>query len=999
MNSLLIVILYLLAASVLFLFGMILFVRNRRSPSGGAVAFSAWAVLSALWSGSIILSLLLPNQAQSLLWIKIAFIFAAGSYIAFWRFAEGYSGKAPRKRLWFEWSLVIAISLGLMTLVWSNDQHHLFWNAIQFTQQDGLLRPTFVPGKLFILWPAYITLINLIILHIFLRILRHSPDHLKASINLSVGIILPMTISLAAFNGLIPFSPFESYSLGLLFAALIYARVIFRFGLFDILPLNSDDLLNHLSDGIIVINIQGNIAKINPVACQLLEIDPSVKGKSILPYLQSLPIFRDMLQKSLGTNTRLKNELTLLTGEQKQYYDVQLTPLTLPDGRVSGHAISLRDITPYRQIEDALRKSEVNLDLVITSTNLGTWDFNWRTKVSTFNQQFADMLGYSLEEVSRIHAKRIGLIHPDDLLHVKQIFKEEEYSRDIHQVEYRLQKKDGCYLWVLDIGQIIQWDDDESPLRSIGIYLNISEKKEREEHISHLLYRNQFHLLQMEALRAINEEISSELHLPPLLNSILKKARNLLNASVGEIAFYNEATGNLDIVISEFEGIDVQPATTQKLGEGILGYVAQTRAPLIVENYGLWENRSPQYAGLNDYHAISVPLLAGDDLVGAISIGRSLSKKSFTEADVRLLGLFSVQATIAIRNARLFEQAKQRAAEAETLSEAGATVAESLRMEEAIQQILKQLERVIKHNSATVQILQDDYVEVIGERGLPQGKSLLGTRFYLSENAPSARVINQRQPVLSGDTSHDFEKVIYTQETKPFLGVPLIVQERVIGVLAIYNHVSNSFTTKQVHLVQAFANQVAIVIENARLFERVEKLAITDPLTGLLNRRYFFELFENEVERAKRYHLPFSILLMDIDHFKLVNDYHGHQVGDQVLQKTALKIKDCLREVDVLARYGGEEFIALLPNTDPEQALLSAERLRCVIENMLFETTTDTLKITLSLGVAGFDLAQSGSVDVLLAHADKALYQAKQLGRNQVVVSDTHNSGQTIPLG
>jgi two-component system cell cycle response regulator len=168
--------------------------------------------------------------------------------------------------------------------------------------------------------------------------------------------------------------------------------------------------------------------------------------------------------------------------------------------------------------------------------------------------------------------------------------------------------------------------------------------------------------------------------------------------------------------------------------------------------------------------------------------------------------------------------------------------------------------------------------------------------------------------------------------------------------------------------------------------ERLTRLSVTDELTGLHNRRHFRERFELEVRRATRYYHPLSVIMLDIDHFKRVNDTHGHPVGDEVLQRLGHIIEEHLRETDIKARYGGEEFIMALPETTPEIARRIADRLRESIEEEVFETEAGPLSITASLGVA----SGLGDLDAesLVNQADKALYRAKRDGRNRVILYD-----------
>jgi two-component system, cell cycle response regulator len=170
--------------------------------------------------------------------------------------------------------------------------------------------------------------------------------------------------------------------------------------------------------------------------------------------------------------------------------------------------------------------------------------------------------------------------------------------------------------------------------------------------------------------------------------------------------------------------------------------------------------------------------------------------------------------------------------------------------------------------------------------------------------------------------------------------------------------------------------------------ELLLELSNTDHLTGLFNRRFLMEALDKEVQRSRRKDGQVALLLLDIDHFKRVNDTHGHLQGDVVLQKVALHIQKELRSYDIAARYGGEEFVAVLPDTSLKEAFNVADRIRLSVQGMRFAGSLSNERVTVSLGVALFPSPCFDDIDGLLRSADEALYQAKERGRNRVIISD-----------
>jgi len=223
--------------------------------------------------------------------------------------------------------------------------------------------------------------------------------------------------------------------------------------------------------------------------------------------------------------------------------------------------------------------------------------------------------------------------------------------------------------------------------------------------------------------------------------------------------------------------------------------------------------------------------------------------------------------------------------------------------------------------------------------------------------------------------------------------VPLVLRERVVGVLFLQDCVQpRDWTIDDVSMLGSLADNLSVAIENAELHQEREQQAVTDGLTGVANRRSFNETFTREFERARRYGEPLSLIVIDLDFLKKINDTYGHQTGDEAIKAIGKMLKQSSRSVDLPARYGGEEFCLLLPNTDIEMAQQLAERVR----RLICETDVEGPgHISASLGVACYPL-HADDPDVLFHRADEALYAAKQGGRNQVKVASASHSGFDI---
>jgi diguanylate cyclase (GGDEF)-like protein len=218
-------------------------------------------------------------------------------------------------------------------------------------------------------------------------------------------------------------------------------------------------------------------------------------------------------------------------------------------------------------------------------------------------------------------------------------------------------------------------------------------------------------------------------------------------------------------------------------------------------------------------------------------------------------------------------------------------------------------------------------------------------------------------------------------DERPVAAVPVIFHERTMGVLMVTSDDSERvWQDNEIMLMMTVADQMAVAVNHARLYLQMQQQALTDGLTGCFNRRFFEIQLERDLHLATRMRQPVSLILIDIDHFKRVNDTHGHDAGDTALRILASELREEVRGVDTAARYGGEEFAIILPQAGPEGALAVAERLRTRIERT---EVPGVGVITASLGIATFPLHAS-SRDLLVIAADRALYQAKRTGRNRV---------------
>ena len=217
------------------------------------------------------------------------------------------------------------------------------------------------------------------------------------------------------------------------------------------------------------------------------------------------------------------------------------------------------------------------------------------------------------------------------------------------------------------------------------------------------------------------------------------------------------------------------------------------------------------------------------------------------------------------------------------------------------------------------------------------------------------------------------------------LAVPVAMQRVLIGVLVVAS--AEEIDAETQRTLELLAPNLAVALNNAMSYERLQRVAACDPLTGVYNRRFGLLRLTEEFERAVRSGDPLGVLLFDLDHFKMVNDVHGHQIGDQVLVAAAGAARRVLRDGDVLMRYGGEEFVAVLPGAGARDLAELGERIRAAVAEVSVPDGDQVLHVSVSLGAAAYPTSGVADVDDLLRAADEAMYRAKAAGRNRVVLA------------
>jgi diguanylate cyclase (GGDEF)-like protein len=441
--------------------------------------------------------------------------------------------------------------------------------------------------------------------------------------------------------------------------------------------------------------------------------------------------------------------------------------------------------------------------------------------------------------------------------------------------------------------------------------------------------------------------------------------------------------------ISGTQDFGYRPGYRQSMESGIIGHVAKTRQAHLAGDI----SQDPYYfsSAVREGSAIGMPMLDEEQLLGVMYVESSRTSE-LKEDDLETLQTVANQVATAIQKARLYARTQEHLQVMTTLQYISNAVASSLDLDQILKNVIQLLKESFGYTYLSIYLLDGDTLHLGAQLGYPA--DMLIREIPITKGV-IGRTARSRQTQLVRDVRADSDFLRGSYEVRSEIAVPLIKEGNVLGVLNVESNNHTPPGENDASLLNTLAGTVAIAIDNARMHADVKRMAMTDVISGLSNRRAFDEILEAEIVRASRYHQQLSLIILDLDSFKEYNDKWGHPAGDVRLREVADLLRLTVREPDVAARYGGEEFAVILPNTSKPGAVKLAERLRYAAEKSAPSVTgakTPVPGYTISLGVATFP-DDATSIEELLLMADNAELMAKRLGKNRV-----HAAGASHPL-
>ena len=428
-----------------------------------------------------------------------------------------------------------------------------------------------------------------------------------------------------------------------------------------------------------------------------------------------------------------------------------------------------------------------------------------------------------------------------------------------------------------------------------------------------------------------------------------------------------------------------------RLGEGFTGWVAQHGEPLLINDANS-DPRGQTIAGTDDIDEsmLVVPMLYDGVTVGVITLSK-LGLDGFDTDDLRLLAILADHAATAVETARLLTRSQELAGELRRLLDMSGELSESLDPRQVANLMAGHLARAMGVDECAISYWDkvSGRVESLGYYPPPKLDDL-EPYFDVAGFPETLRVLERGVTTIidADDPAADpAETVLLRRDGNRILVMlPLVAKGQAIGLVELFSKTEMRWDAQHLELARTMANEAAMALENARLYEDARKRADRDPLTGFFNHRYLHERMGEEVVRSQRGKRPLSVLMLDLDDFKLVNDTFGHLFGDKVLTWVAELIRATLRLSDVPARYGGDEFAVILPDTDLDEARRAAERILAAFRDRPFVgESRGPVPIGASIGIATYP-GDGRNATELIAAADRALYRVKRDGGHAAAV-------------
>ncbi len=902
----------------------------------------------------------------------------------------------------------------------------------------------------------------------------------KQTLLIALAMLLPFLLNLFFVTG--QYTPIEGINLApssMLITGLLSGWALFRYQFFSIIPMARNLAVEEMGDAILITDKDARLVDFNLAARQLFAITTrhlTQPVASILPQWEKL-------NRPNPEATPRHEEISLVHQGQEIAFETSINLVRGQGGQNIGYVITLREITSRKQTEENLRKRLKELEIInaisVAATSQQRLDglvtfvgrkleeiFHVRSVIISVLDRDKNLILTPFRTIDHVRVPTEPMNLGDGLTSIilqtgKRLLIDHDFERKAIELNAHLDYV-GVYgmpcSWLgvpviaggETIGMVCVQDYDhtnafseedirllETIAANIGISIQNAYLLETMAH--ELEYRKQAEAAatrraeQMSAINAIGRAITSGLELDNVLTELRMRCQQVApSMDVFTVALYNEQTYSFKFlqfydqgrlrtdktrdIRTKDGGVTAKVITTQKTI-----YLPDVLEPETIHRHAILhsgEKRARSYLG--------IPLLIGERVIGVLS-GQSYHPNAFSPEQVQFLETIALQAAAALENASLYEETRKHAQELESLYDISLTLSSNLDLPTVLKRLFIKCHQVLPMDAFYVALYDEETNTVTHPLFWDDGQFLTTPqRDIRSTPGMSGEVILSRKTLYIPDVSLPEIKSKYQiihsggKKANCYVGVPMVVHERVIGVISMQTHEPDRYKQEQIRLLETIASQAAMAIENSRLYLRAKEelefrrqnqdslekaninlqvqlnqveimqdelreQAIRDPLTGLHNRRYLDEQLALMMKKASEESSKLVIIMIDLDHFKNFNDTYGHAIGDKMLQTLAALLRDNTRTNDITCRYGGEEFLLVLGNTNVESGYRRAEELRRAFEQTRLPYKNRKLHSSISLGISVYP-DHGEKIEDLVMRADLALYEAKAAGRNRVMI-------------
>ena len=500
---------------------------------------------------------------------------------------------------------------------------------------------------------------------------------------------------------------------------------------------------------------------------------------------------------------------------------------------------------------------------------------------------------------------------------------------------------------------------------------------------SYLIQQTSRRSEELHVLNEIGRALSSTLTKEDLLRKVWEELRRLFDVENFYITSLDSPRDALHFDLEIVDGVRM-PKRVRPAGNHLTEYIIRTRQPILIRENFVAEVRKLGVEPIRTRGCFcGVPLVAYDHAIGAMVVF-SDQERVFDEGHLELLRVLASEASIAFENARLFNEERTKARHLTLLNNISRNAIATLNPDEMLAKMAEQLESGLTYDHIGIGTIDYSTREIVVQVEAGKRRTVSGKRIPLGVGLVGHVARTGQLAMFRAPVPGDAPLKPLLDDSTAAIALPIFFAEQLHGVLYVESSDSVEFTEEEILLMRTLADLIAGALHNALMFQKAQEQAITDGLTGVKTHRFFMEALSAEWKRSTRAGRAFSLVLMDLDRFKFVNDFYGHLEGDLVLQRVGHILETNCRRSDVVARYGGDEFVILMPETNMEHARQLAMKLRGWVsaDPLLREKN-----ITASFGIAAFPLHGS-SPQELIQVADASMYLSKHQGGNAVSTAD-----------